>query len=102
MRSGDCLRVEILLGGISLFLLVCSSSWFIFLLCHVNECKCNLLFPQQRTRGVFMTDTAKKAFQEGEEEEEVKTKTFIMTKYLCQYHRGISAVDFCYRQQGEM
>lgn len=48
-----------------------------------------------------MTDTAKKVFQEGEEEE-VKTKTFIMTKYLCQYHRGISAVNFCYRQQGVM
>lgn len=82
MRSGDCLRVNILLGGISLFLLVCSSGWFICLLCNVNECKCNLLFLQQKTRGVFMTDMAKKAFQEGEEEE-VKTKTFIMTKYLC-------------------
>lgn len=75
---GDCLRVKILLGGISLFLLVCSSGWFICLLCNVKECKRNLLFPQQKTRGVFMTDTGKKAFLEGEEE--VKTTTFIITK----------------------
>lgn len=58
------MRSKIKVGRHFLFLFVCFISPFI-----ISKV---LLFPQQKARGIFMTDMAKKAFQEEEEEEEVR------------------------------